>query len=365
MKKIFISLLALSLLAGCKKEEASNESTGSSNSTSGGGESGFDNYDFTAVDFEKVIDYISLDAQTVTDDITVKDATKIAGTPPAPSNDSEAPVLYDDYETDPLINFQGNDVRNYIPVQEGNVAGIYMKVPGSDSYFDIPAKIGSSKKSTQSSRKGKKNNLEFRSDDSDIFFEIELPDDLKGEFCINYCIYDSAGLVSNVISQCFIIETIGGNLPLNKENWTKTSYIDVLDEETGDKDIFIVNKEYFIKDTLVECQDSLTGDVNSIYEIVEYLYLETGGSLDLNNDGSYRLVDSWTSGGNNNYYCGAVDFQEDYEEIDEGHWTYDEASGLLTFIDIETSYPEYTAQLEKNGDQIMLIFDEYYGFTFE
>lgn len=114
-----------------------------------------------------------------------------SGNPPSPSNDNNAPeatssvssVNSSNGSTTPL-NFNYDNVN-------GNLGGCYVQIEGANNYFTIP--YGGSSGS-----------------DGALQVPIGIPTDVdQGEFCVNFCVFDNNGLISNIVSSCVNVLRLG------------------------------------------------------------------------------------------------------------------------------------------------------------
>ncbi len=159
------------------------------------------------------------DPVAVSAEIVVAGATDIDGDPPAPSTDANAPLIdADDFDND-LISTQGGSLVIDIDVSSGDVAGTYLQIKGSDSYFDIPF--------NPNGRVLKRGRL-LQNDEAPAI-EIAIPDNLGiGTFCADVCVYDSEARVSNIVEVCVEITELGGANSdfLTGNGWTAVSFED-------------------------------------------------------------------------------------------------------------------------------------------
>ncbi|GAB5466217.1 MAG: hypothetical protein Kapaf2KO_16530 [Candidatus Kapaibacteriales bacterium] len=109
-------------------------------------------------------------------------SSKDNGMPPSPSSDLEAPDVSGNISE--IISSNGSTTPlefSYSNVED-NLGGCYVQVEGADTYFTIPYD-GDSENS---------GNLEL---------PVGIPSKVdEGFFTLNYCVYDSEGRVSNIIS---------------------------------------------------------------------------------------------------------------------------------------------------------------------
>jgi len=127
-----------------------------------------------------------------------------SGQPPAPTgqgaptvNSQTTTVLGSNGSTAPL-NFTYANVNN-------NLGGCYVQVAGANRYFNIP----------YSSNSGNSGNLSL---------PIGIPTNVdQGEFCLDFCVYDINGRVSNIIRTCVTVIRLGtGSLQISL-SWGNSS----------------------------------------------------------------------------------------------------------------------------------------------
>lgn len=358
MKKILLATLISATLFSCKKDE---KDASGNNSSSGD----YRDIKITQNDYPQEKTYAELDAQTVTDNLKISGSTKTTGAPPSPSTDPNAPSLYESGSVEPLYGVQSKNLEHYLGIESGsNIAGIYMKLPGANEYFTIPVQKGSEDKSKATSirsKKASKKSARPTRSSNNYYFEIELPSNLSGEFCYNYCVFDSAGLVSNVVSQCVVIESLGGNLPFNTPNWNMVAYGESYDEDGDEIDWTGTGEKYTITDSITSCYDTINNSYQNIFEVYTEEYIMLDGELTLNNDGTYNItIDDWSKTiENDSYYCQSnydlVESTDTYEE--NGYWNYDENSETLTLIDQDNYL--YRAKVIYENARLILNYEDW------
>ncbi len=362
----FTLLLSLALsIVSCKKDEIENTSIKKDDGGS------YTNVTLSTDHVPEKRTFDILDSKTITDGLTIDGASKYLGTPPAPSTDENAPSLYDFGSPEVVHATQGGKVKMDLKPENGEIAGIYMKVPGADEYFDIPVKASSFKKGNNQSIFSKivgNNNFEFRSSDNE-YFELELQENLSREFCFNYCVYDSAGLVSNVISQCVVIESIGGQLPFNHSSWKVLHFFE--SEEGVTTKTYLGEADEIFRDTIIGCYNDDTYEYDSTYfEIIESSYTLDYASITFNTDGTWSdNVRGSDKDVDDNWDCqdGPVQYiTEKYDESETGYWNYDDQTKVLVLIYGEEGN-QYVDEfiLSVDGDNLMISYgdDEYIHAT--
>jgi hypothetical protein len=361
VKKYFYFGLILASLASCKKDKDNGDDPVIPNTTTNTpvtNNGAFSDFDFDASYLPKEIVLAKLDAQTVTNSITIEGSTKTAGAPPSPTNTSESPVLEQANDGDPIATVEGKKFTQGLNVSVNDIKGVYLKLPGSDSYFTIPVKTDFNKSSIVKTNM-KREKVTLKSDDESIFFEVQLPDNVNGTFCYNYCVYDSAGNISNVVEQCIEVNTIGGNLPFNVTKLNLIAYIskennDIYYEYVGEKLFDYEEVGSDAADSTKVCGDGSV--VEAKYIILKETYLE------LRTDGSYTFKSS-----DETVYpkCPGENKDSVTDEYEgNGYWSYDENLKTLRILDPDYGYDDVKVTVK--GNDILLSFeedDEYEGYA--
>lgn len=301
------------------------------------------------------------DAELVSNSITIDNAVKMEGNPPAPSSDPDAPSLYDNSNED-FGAVSGKSFYLDPDVNQGQPAGIYFQVKGSNEYFDIPLTPGSSG-GRFGSRKPKSILFKNARTDESYVIEIQIPDNLEpGEFCALYCIYDEEERVSNVVEICIEVIEFGGEGSefFSPQTWELVSITDI---EGGQTEIEIPGETYEeTYETSLPCGDTFqTVEVTAAYR-TNYLYLtfSDNGAYELKSEEYEKYLD-WE-----NSTCQNVTYKEETELYTEtGIWTYDNATETLTVVteyvddyDGETYTDIFKVQMELVDDQLVITFEE-------
>ena len=135
------------------------------------------------------------------------------GNPPPPTNDVQTPevdntnasITSSNGSTAPL-NFEYQNVA-------GNLGGCYAQIDGAQSYFTVP--YGSSS--------GGNGSLQL---------PIGIPTNVsEGDFCVNFCVYDDAGRVSNIVSTCVSVLRLGTGALQISLSWDNES----------DQDLYVID----------------------------------------------------------------------------------------------------------------------------
>ena len=335
LKSLMMLLLCLSImftLSHCTSDD-SEDPTGD---PTGGGD-------------EPMEDQISItDPDAVTDAITITGATVQAGDPPAPSTDPDAPVISQD--SDEVISAQGQTLQLDLDVTSGDVAGIYLQIPGADSYFDIPASAFTGGRLLQ----------------SDPGFGLEIPDNIEpGEFCVDLCVYDSETRVSNIVQVCITVGELGGeNSDFLIGTW---DIIQIVEEYDGMTETFVIGEvDTYTWETEIICADGQTFDLVTITETELYNYMR----LTFSSNGALRFEQSYEDSYFDweNSTCEDVKYIEDSGIYDfDGAWSYEDTNDRLVIIineiDEETG-EEFTNAIEftqldvsTDGNTLVVVID--------
>lgn len=282
-------------------------------------------------DNDQTVEEVQLsDANAVTEAITVSGAEVVSGNPPAPSQDPEAPQLSSDDIEAPSV--QGEELFIDLNLISGDAAGIYLQIPGADSYFDIPASEFAGGRILQQEEPG---------------FSLELPDNIEpGEFCADVCVYDAEERVSNIIEVCVIVNQLGGeNSDFLIGTWNITQIIDTYDGETDTVNVGELTTgedtyELFCADG--QTTDEVTVEETSITNFIRIIFAGNG-ALQIEESGEDNFLDF------ENSTCENPQLEENiYDYTLNGGWSYDgdgvrgELIMIADFIDETTGEREET-----------------------
>ena len=302
------------------------------------------------------------DADLVSNSIVIEKAIKNEGNPPAPSTDPNAPSLYEESEDD-FGAVAGQSFYLDPKVNEGQPAGIYFQIKGSNEYFDVPLTSGSSGGRFGTRKSNSRLFRHARTAENDVI-EIQIPDNLEpGEFCALYCIYDEEGRVSNVVEICIEIIEFGGEGSdfFSAQTWEMVS---VSNTEDGVTEIEVPGEDYFddmVTSVLCEGDQYQTITVTETYRTNHfYVTFSDNGAYKFEAEYFEKVFD-WE-----NSTCTDVKLKERTEiEEETGVWTYDDTSKTLTVV---TEYVDdydgqtYTDILKFNielvNDQLVLSKDD-------
>lgn len=145
------------------------------------------------------------------------------GTAPSPSTSANAPdvsnlvsdIMSSNGSTAPLSFFYSNI--------NGGLGGCYVQIDGAGSYFTVPytASLGNS---------------------GQLELPIGIPSNVdEGDFCVNFCIYDDNGLVSNVVNTCVSVIRLGTGAIQISLSWNNSSDQDLYVTDPNGETIYYSN----------------------------------------------------------------------------------------------------------------------------
>ena len=122
--------------------------------------------------------------------LVIPDARLDRGNPPPPTGTAEAPTASGN--ADSLGTSNGSTLGLPLGFTASTaLAGVYLQVDGADSFFDIPV--------SATSQEGNR-----------LTVPITLPTNVEpGRFCTSYCVYDTEGRVSNIVTTCVDVLELG------------------------------------------------------------------------------------------------------------------------------------------------------------
>lgn len=283
----------------------------------------------------------STDPDAVSMSLQLEGATRHKGDPPAPSVDILAPVLYN-YGLDITVGAGGNaGIELY--AYDYIISGVYLKVLGAESYWDIPVGL------LNGAMAAPNINLQSRvlATQEDYALILPIPDNLsEGEFCVEYSVYDEKGLVSNVVSACIqVVQPGGPNSDFLIGEWSGIKYVQVQDGVTEES---IIGQTYANDFTIQAiCNDAYVDlEINESYK-ENYLYLNVskGGDLSLENQRDITSLDY------NNSTCDELVYANN-QSIEEagGIWTFDDETKVFVMA-LEVTY--YYQGVESLDNQVI------------
>jgi len=204
------------------------------------------------------------DSNTLTQVLIMPSGSQIVnGQPPSPTGQGapsatnpNSTALGSNGSTAPL-NFR------YANVQ-GNLGGCYVQVVGANSYFNIP----------YNSTSGASGQLSV---------PIGIPTNVDlGEFCVDFCIYDANGRISNIVRTCVTVIRLGSGALQVSLTWSNSS----------DQDLYVITPsgcEIHYANSV--CQDGLLDRDDLDGYGPENIFWESNAS-----DGTYEVwVDDFSS----------------------------------------------------------------------
>ncbi len=260
---------------------------------------------------------------TIDSGVSVMNATKVEGVPPAPSGSVDFQIDSDNHagylDTGFLLDVASDD----------QATGAYIVFKDADDnassgYFNVSFGADSGKQTL--TKRGKSNTRAAK------LFEVEeeivvLFDNsiTEGEFCYDICLYNASGDVSQIVTRCLEVSAWGGNEALAGE-WLYDR--DVVNGEVEEDD----------DTTTVSCNNGSSIEVSyNNYEKNDWiLTLVANGDYNEEYDDIYQIIDHDASAAS----CDAVYETEKTENHDKyyGKWTYTAANGLSI---VDFSYEDF------------------------
>lgn len=354
MKKLIPGLLGVLLLASCSKSDPNNVGN---------------NID-------------PQNATAISKAITVWHGSRVAGTPPPPSNNGSGPLL------DPMFNnlsikaIAGRYAMIQPLVAGGNVKGYYVQVQGSSEYFKVDYTRPRTGGRSATSQPGQRTlpMQRFMGVDStgngaaDSSIVIALPANVQpGQFCVSYCAFDSLGNVSNVISNCITIASFGGDASTGylAGTWRATGYKDssgswvpVVGVDTTRSLLTCVNGQ--LQSYCPNGGCTFTEYITSLAGTEKYnLTFGSSGSLSDEIRYVFKDIDLSAPGCTTPTY-----FDNSVHYLDYGAWSYNSGTQKLTLIFDFSNQGSSNGQvveefrLIKVGDNVIELKNETYGISY-
>jgi len=287
----------------------------------------------------------SKDPVTLSKNMRVWHGVRTSGAPPAPRGTA---LQLDDFVAAPVKAFAGRYAIMQPTVLSGEIKGYYVALNGANEYFkvdytkprDIAGRVNRPDPRSASFLTPRANRTTNGNVDSSIVVvlppNIQVPD----TFCITYCAYDSLGNVSNPVTTCIIVNSLGTDANGGWINgvWKFTSSWEPgfpVDTIIHDKwiadgqeyycDYESVTNSYFL-DTWNNGTPRLAMD-SIIYNKAD-LTLGVNGGQKYEYDFAFKLVDNTTSN------CQQIFWEPVAVDIDAitGGWTFNSATNKITLI---------------------------------
>lgn len=266
------------------------------------------------------------DPQAVSSSLKISRAQKINGIPPSSSLSPDAPVITASENN--IKAMAGKTTALAIDLEQGDAAGVYLKVKGSNEYFKIPLNAPA--------RKSASNNKALRMMEVETnYLAITLPASIQpGTFCFEYWVYNEIGSVSNMVVKCVDVVAMGGSNAnfLYANNWELYKYtyyeLDVVEKVEmfkPDSSFYTIN---------VPCTSEPTGSIQKeIYSVDKSLKADF--VFQSNGAGVYSYKYSYTSYDYENTNCNDVAYKTEIDEMDMiVGWNYnDETKKLVVVFD--------------------------------
>ena len=160
------------------------------------------------------------DPNAVAKALTIGGAISKAGIPPAPSTDANAPQSISEGHIVQYNTFRGKTLFLYV-LSTKTIAGVYLRVKGADTYFQIPAialvskERGGSAEDLRTITGQEKAKAGFakreKLSSAGNLLQIDIPGTLTaGNFCIELWFYDAEHRVSRLQEVCVNVIAPGG-----------------------------------------------------------------------------------------------------------------------------------------------------------
>ena len=324
----------------------------------------------------------SKDPKAISAAVKVWHGERKQGNAPAPAGtalqldaSASAPITY---------AFAGRFAIMQPEILQGDVEGYYLQVNGANEYF----KIDYSKPRGARLRSGTKPSNPFRSDsrqqrtqngNSDSAIVIALPANLQvpDTFCISYCAYDVQGNISNVVTTCIVVSSLGTDVT---GSWVHGEWKHTASWDTNfvERDTVIYNQWRPYSHTYgYSCHyDSVSGSnilgftnvpadivVNdSMFTTKSHLVFGTNGGMAYEYKEKTKILDFSVSS------CSQFTFHSVYETTDHfnGAWNYNPATGKMVLVfefddNGNAALEAWEYRVVKLSNSHMVLVDESYG----
>jgi hypothetical protein len=322
------------------------------------------------------------DAAALSKAVKVWHGTRVTGTPPAPTNNANSPVLdwISDHQTIKAVAGRYGIIQP--TVVSGSVAGYYIQINGAPDFFKVdyskPRNIGG-RYGTPNAHlpKGLQNHRIFGTDSTgnnlDSAIVISIPSTIQpGTFCATYCAYDDAGNISNLITVCVEVVAFGGD--------GSASYLSGLWHITGQKDgsspdwapVLSTDTTYWSFTCVNNMLSETCPTSNCTFtDYAAYIYADTKADLNFGGDGGLRYdynyveksLDLSTSTCSNPVYTNSGE-----DEQISGAWSYTATTKKLIIVFDLNSWgipnpAAYEFMVEKINDNLIYLHDSIDGFS--
>jgi hypothetical protein len=312
-------------------------------------------------------------ATAVSTNIKVAYSQRLTGKPPAPTASANAPVLYASSNNQNIVALSGRYAVITPEVQEGEIAGYYAKVVGSNDYFKIDyTKPRGFRKAPTQQHKGLMH-ARSATDYADSSIVIALPASITaGTFCVEYCAYDAQNNISNIIKVCITVSELGAGANGGgfAGTWKQSRYrndinnVEGLWEDVYAKD-YDTTTYYCINNNLQRWDSAMRNPIL----VVRYNQVDTGNFTFAVNGGfesHFEFTETQFNFSKSTCSNLVFDAHKDiYKET--GGWSYNATTKKLVTIIDENGYAgndfyieEYDV-IEKTSTKLVLKFDEQNG----
>lgn len=324
----------------------------------------------------------SKNPQALSAAVKVWHGERLQGTAPAPKG--TALQLDASSSVPTTLAFAGRYAVIQPAVSQGDVAGYYLQFTNAKEYF----KIDYSKPRGGRMAPGHKptsplgrNFREARTQgNADSAIVIALPANLQvpDTFCVSYCAYDAQGNVSNVISTCIVVNSLGADAGGSWLNgiWKNTAN---WDSSVHDRDTVIYNKwsadrynwGYVCRFDSFAGQYMLSYNGNnsnalvndSVYTIKSHVTFGVNGGFASEYHVRFKYVDVSAS------TCSQFEFTQLPDERDStnGAWNYNSTTGkMVAVFEFDASgIPQleaYEYKVIKVNNNNIILMDDNYGY---
>ncbi|TGV01795.1 YfaP family protein [Flavivirga rizhaonensis] len=145
------------------------------------------------------------------------------GTPPSPSATNEAPLVLNQVSSINSSNGSTSPLAFSYSNVNGNLGGCYVQVDGAGNYFTVP----------YNSNSASSGNLQL---------PLGIPTNVdEGTFCVNFCVYDTNGFVSNIVYTCVNVLRLGTGALQISLSWNNNTDQDLYVTDPGGEIISFTN----------------------------------------------------------------------------------------------------------------------------
>ncbi len=286
------------------------------------------------------------DPKALAASIKVWHGTRMQGTAPAPTG---AGLELDPLAMPTVKAFAGRYATIQPGVISGNVVGYYVSIAGSGQYFKVdyskPRVINGRLGTSNGSRETPfiPNRVDSAGGNVDSALVIVLPPNINvpDTFCVTYCAYDALGNISQPVTTCITVNSLGGDA--NSAWLTGTWKMTAEWEENNYHDSLIYNKWLPVRNYRYYC------DYDSIDNSYRITWVDNGTTPIAEDSVWYRKMDLSIAANGAASFAGDEDtkyrdwqdnncqnplFQpiETSKETIGGGWSFDGATNKMTLI---------------------------------